>query len=1439
MGLLSLTLTLVALLALACLAASLAPAHHSYSFTRFLDSRQKSFLIHATPALQQSSFAIDASDATHLLEAMVRLLPASRTSPRTSPRLPAALRSAHPSIMRGVQEHVDGATDLEVANMCGAMGLLGITVSDLITSGAWRSLDKRLSRVEPQQAQAQVLLTLLKGLDALQARWHHLRSHSKRAVAVLLSSFLQGQQQQTPTILLRSMLTSLGSIHVPMEDLPAPLQTQLKDAALTLLRIPSPSSHHIVFALGNMRATALDRSSAALVKAVLGRSFPLTPRHLRYKIIVGMANMGFKWASLDVHLRRAVEYHLHSYAELSARQYRPGEICSLIMALNSMGVQWGMLLAKSRIALPAAYARTAKRMSARELSSSLLSLAALQPADDGLGLYDLVCDNSGSSSEADPTNRQLHRYFAKQAAKMTAWDKANFAKALLMLGATDSFVTSLELKIPHSNEESADFGREKRRATSSQQQQQQQQVSVPQLQRKLAAVQVDPSQLPGTLYALSELMLPAFASAGVGSSLELQQALQPLDGLIRESMPSWEDDETLVSMVLNALSKLYAGGYSLCGSSSGSSSGLRTVGSLLSASTISAMLSLMLRHLPAMSSRAASNSIYYLAKLRYELVGSPYFSPFFDVATNAFFAKCKGMSGQGEFSNAFFALSQLFNVFGELAGGRPGPKWKGRSRGVDKVVESEGEARPAIETLPLLLSAANLQSLQDALDLLVPALNSRDIATFVGTLRSLAVHWDTLPSALTSALFVKIDDCVADMDSGSISHLVLSLGSVGVELKAFSAVTRVRIRQQLSVLVLAGRVGGVPLSPGSAPMTSRELYFCLCGLGLMKSTWADFPTYLQDAVRLAVKAHALNMATAGGGDNGRGVIALMKGLCAVKAAWRGDLDTGSEAVENDGKGDAVLNVAPALVAAVRQALEQGVDDDTLCNLVLFLRKLETPLTAYPALLDQVLSRMGILAPLRPNDDKWKNGGEVDTTGGRGYEALPALLRELRALGVKFEMLHGSYLDKVLGSAAEQVVLGTFPQHSRRRLLAFLTHTCYQLFLMGASWDDIGKLGLAAAGSSDASSATLAPVVEGDKRRGTTRDLLTAAGAEEARLSAVGPKEGKQRKRRCGLNEPPVSLMGALRQLGLPAPADSPLQPPKPDAPSSRRGDEGRLLLQLSNRLPGLSHKDLLRAIYLLGQRKFPRQALLVGEQSVLHIIDSRITEMFPEKMGPVALVAVLASLNRLDLHKDDLPLSGSHILTHISSLASSLDRRTLLAAVRGLVQLDYRWQDLGTSQQANLAAGLARAATAKPTRLTALLQELQKFNLSWSDLHGYIPIVLRYVVFHMFTQTSSNEKEFATFFLGDGSGAGSATSELGADGALCGYTLEACGELLIEMVESGAQWQHLGDKAALAVVQTMTLKSRRGVLTANESRALQVLVKNVPPGVDLQFYVEN
>lgn len=271
-----------------------------------------------------------------------------------------------------------------------------------------------------------------------------------------------------------------------------------------------------------------------------------------------------------------------------------------------------------------------------------------------------------------------------------------------------------------------------------------------------------------------------------------------------------------------------------------------------------------------------------------------------------------------------------------------------------------------------------------------------------------------------------------------------------------------------------------------------------------------------------------------------------------------------------------------------------------------------------------------------------------------------------------------------------------------------------------------------------------------------------------------------------------------------------------------------LVSRLAARLPSLTDKDMLRSIYLLGNRKFPRE--LLRDSGVLGIMDSRIAAMFPE-IEPVALVAVLGSMQKLSLTLDDLPLASRSIVSHLSALASTLDRRTLMAAIRGLHTLGVCWSDLTASQQQGFAAGLARAMTAKPNKLASLLAELRQFGVTWKTLHANIPIVLRYAVFRLFALVVQHE-QYECGALGLEGPFG----ELGLDegAANADFSLEVGGEVFTEIMAIGASWQMLGDKAACKVLQCMTVKMNSGAgLSQSEERAMKELASQAPGNLNL------
>ena len=118
-----------------------------------------------------------------------------------------------------------------------------------------------------------------------------------------------------------------------------------------------------------------------------------------------------------------------------------------------------------------------------------------------------------------------------------------------------------------------------------------------------------------------------------------------------------------------------------------------------------------------------------------------------------------------------------------------------------------------------------------------------------------------------------------------------------------------------------------------------------------------------------------------------------------------------------------------------------------------------------------------------------------------------------------------------------------------------------------------------------------------------------------------------------------------------------------------------------------------------------------------------------------ALVALTGSLGKLKVTPEDLPRSFPVLLNNICSLSSSFDRRTFVSILRSLNALSVRWNVLTNDEQIGLAAGVARVSTSKPDllQMNPLFNILNELGTSWEDLFLRIPIVLKYVIFRMFS----------------------------------------------------------------------------------------------------------
>lgn len=186
---------------------------------------------------------------------------------------------------------------------------------------------------------------------------------------------------------------------------------------------------------------------------------------------------------------------------------------------------------------------------------------------------------------------------------------------------------------------------------------------------------------------------------------------------------------------------------------------------------------------------------------------------------------------------------------------------------------------------------------------------------------------------------------------------------------------------------------------------------------------------------------------------------------------------------------------------------------------------------------------------------------------------------------------------------------------------------------------------------------------------------------------------------------------------------------------------------------------------------------------ILNLIDKRVHSMIPE-LSPGVIIAILSSFRRIGVNANMIPLCSKDLVTQVSSLACTLDIRTFLLSTRALAGMGFSWQTLNNDQRIGIAAGIARAATANPTKLPSILLVLVELKATWEDIHEKIPVVLRYVVFKVFASVRPPE---------------SMTSEERKSTLLY---LEAVLKLFVDMK---ASWNLIGDKAGITILQALSV----------------------------------
>lgn len=696
-----------------------------------------------------------------------------------------------PYITDGITKLASTADDLQISSICHALGQLGVSNSELVSSGAWAVIDKRLQSISavrsphtnehdsPSNANA-VLATLLKGLDGIQCRWSLLDVATRSSITHLLHAVLS--QGPVSVLLLRSIVVHLGNLRVRLRDLPAPTQILLLSATMSLLERPSASYAHIIYAMGNMKITLLEHWDNAQVRRIKQHctvSLSLTLPELRWKIICGMASTGLRWAQMDVNLRRGIEEHLRYYASTPSWQYRLREVENVLLALSRMQVLWTQLEPPTQSSLSVSISKAFKRMSPSSLCRIVGSLAQMQPQTAGLRLVDIItvttprlehhaAQGGVQVATSETQQRIIYTFLSKQAARMSDWEKRSFASSLRALDRGEGLVETMGLSqcLQSANLRGASRGAqnlpESARASCDDVDSSNLVVKINawstkklvEIQQGLA--QVGPEQfsmVPNTLWLMTNNKISI-------EELQKSGAWQEVNDLIPRSIHTWLHDEIKVSMALNALTKLYA-----VGAGSEAPAALPSDGQYgprvtkmapLVEPTRRALVNCIMVALPSMGPRAVSNVIYFSSKLRHVLFppdsgsssnsgaagsGDAELEDFLAVVVGAFFSNCEVMTGPGEFVNAFCAVVQLRDTpyrSNYLKSKRVSGSFEGYAGYNMARNDNYGRAAP----LSSLVGPDRMFVLADACCLHAQHFNARDLSTLLGTLRSLPIQWN-------------------------------------------------------------------------------------------------------------------------------------------------------------------------------------------------------------------------------------------------------------------------------------------------------------------------------------------------------------------------------------------------------------------------------------------------------------------------------------------------------------------------------------------------------------------------------------------------------------------------------------------------------------------------------------------------------------------------
>ena len=234
--------------------------------------------------------------------------------------------------------------------------------------------------------------------------------------------------------------------------------------------------------------------------------------------------------------------------------------------------------------------------------------------------------------------------------------------------------------------------------------------------------------------------------------------------------------------------------------------------------------SLLVTALPSMPARSVSNIMYYTARLKWPLTAD-----LMREARASFFRTSRYMKGEGEFANALWAMTHMSCTW-------------------------------------INLSEKETQGLCVAFTKLLPVINSRDLATAIGALKTMRARWSYLTEDLRAAILDRTADLIQDMDGTSISLLLYSFGEMDLKWSDIPIVARAVAQEALLKHTLG--------------LSTKEMYYVVVGLGKLETSMVAFnPMVVQLLVRQAGRymfSSALNP---------DGLIILCRSLARLGCIW--------------------------------------------------------------------------------------------------------------------------------------------------------------------------------------------------------------------------------------------------------------------------------------------------------------------------------------------------------------------------------------------------------------------------------------------------------------------------------------------------------------------------------------------------------------------------